>query len=92
MEISRKFERKLVYLLGIWQIIDGLITILFYGMPHQNHLINNSNILMEEIYILEIYFGNIYNFIIIFGLFLIGLGLINLILAKKLYTRYKDQY
>lgn len=83
MKISRKFERTLVYLLGTWQIIDGLITILFYGIPHQHELVDNSNILMGEIYTLEIYFGDIYNFIIIFGLLLIGLGLINLILAKN---------
>lgn len=83
MKITRKFERRLVYALGIWQIIDGLITILFYGVYQQSQMTNNINVSFNQLYALESTFGSIFNFINLFGLFLIGLGLINVVIAKN---------
>lgn len=83
MNITRTFERRLVYALGIWQIIDGLITILYYGVYQQSQMMSGENLASEQIYVLENTFGSVFNFINIFGLLLIGLGLINLVVAKN---------
>lgn len=83
MNITRKFERRIVYILAAWQIIDGVITILFYGLYQQNKLMTNPEISSEQIYALEGIFGSMFTFITVFGLLLIGLGLINLVIAKN---------
>lgn len=83
MNITRKFEKRMVFALGIWQIVDGLITILFYGMYQKNRVMNNSDVSTEHLYVLENIFGSVFNFITIFGLLLIGLGLINMVVAKN---------
>lgn len=83
MNITRKFEKRIVYTLGVWQIIDGLITILFYGMHQKNRIMNSSDGILEQNHALESIFGSIFNFITIFGLFLIGMGLINMVVAKN---------
>lgn|SRR5699024_7134814 len=83
MNINRKFERRIVYILGVWQIMDGLITILFYGIYQQNNLITNSGIPSEQIYASEDILSSMFIFITVFGLLLIGFGLINLVIAKN---------
>jgi len=83
MNINRKFERRIVYILGVWQIMDGLITILFYGIYQQNNLITNSGIPSEQIYASEDILSSMFIFITVFGLLLIGFGLLNLVIAKN---------
>ncbi|MED3963433.1 hypothetical protein [Niallia taxi] len=82
--MNRKLERTLVFIAGIWQIIDGLLTILVYGtlkkIEGANLIENTSFAYMKA---MESVVGSIYIFIGIFGSILIGLGLFNLVCAKK---------
>ncbi|WP_265457894.1 hypothetical protein [Enterococcus sp. HY326] len=73
--MNRKIERRLVKITGIWQIIDGLITILVYGI-YQQQVLTGGLSTIEHV-------GNMFFFICMFGTLLIGLGLFNLILSKR---------
>ncbi|MEM5009856.1 hypothetical protein WKH57_03930 [Niallia taxi] len=82
--MNRRLERNLVIIAGIWQIIDGLLTILVYGtlkkIEGANLIENTSFAYMKA---MESVVGSIYIFIGIFGSILIGLGLFNLVCVKK---------
>ena len=82
--MNRRLERRLVKIAGVWQIIDGLITILVYGtykkVEGANLIEHTSFAYMKAI---ESVVGSIYIFIGIFGAVLIGLGLFNLVCVKK---------
>ncbi|HWJ78731.1 MAG TPA: hypothetical protein VNR61_11715 [Niallia sp.] len=82
--MNRKLERNLVRIAGIWQIIDGLITILIYGtykkVEGASLIENTSFVYMKAI---ESVVGSIYIFIGIFGAILIALGMFNLVCAHK---------
>lgn len=82
--MNRRLERNLVRAVGIWQIIDGLITILVYGtlkkVSGASLIENTSFAYMKAI---ESVVGSIYIFIGIFGAVLIGIGMFNLVCAKK---------
>ena len=82
--MNRKLERNLVRIVGAWQIIDGLFTILLYGTLKKVEgakLVEDSGFAYMKA--MESYVGSIYIFIGMFGALLIGLGLINLVCAKK---------
>jgi len=81
--MKRKKERILVQIMGIWQIIDGMITILFYGLGNTFHipLIGTANV--EYLNALNDEYGGVFLLICSFGVLLMGLGLINLLLAKR---------
>ncbi|WP_226793424.1 hypothetical protein [Bacillus sp. B1-b2] len=82
--MSRRLERNLVRIVGVWQIIDGLITILVYGTLKKvggANLIENTSFAYMKA--MESIVGSIYIFIGIFGAALIGLGMFNLVCAKK---------
>lgn len=81
--MSRKLERKLIYITGIWQILDGLITILFYGMYQRNQFSSLAGLSFEQAKGIESIFGSIFMFISIFGTLLMGLGMINLVTARN---------
>lgn len=81
--MNRKSERTLVTILGCWQIVDGVITILFYSMYKRSQISSISNLSNENARAIDAVFGNIFIFIGIFGTILIGLGLFNLVVAKR---------
>lgn len=81
--MNRKLERRLVYFAGVWQIIDGVITILFYGSYIRKQASNIEGLSYEYAKGLDSIFGSIYSFIGMFGVLLIGLGLLNLYFAKR---------
>lgn len=81
--MSRKTERILVTVLGCWQIVDGVITILFYSMYKRSQVSGISNLSNENARAIDAVFGNIFIFIGMFGTILIGLGLFNLVVAKR---------
>jgi hypothetical protein len=81
--MSRKTERILVRLLGCWQVIDGVITILLYSMYKRNQLSGVTNLSNEHAKAIDAAFGNIFIFIGMFGTLLIGCGLFNLVVAKR---------
>ncbi|KLV28247.1 hypothetical protein CHH55_01255 [Niallia circulans] len=82
--MNRKLERNLVRIVGVWQIIDGLITILLYGTLKK---VEGARLAEDSAFVymkaMESYVGSVYIFIGMFGALLIGLGLINLVCAKK---------
>lgn len=81
--MSRKTERNLIKLMGILQIIDGVITILYYGIYQQSIGSNHLEGTFAEIRTISSMYGNILVFIGMFGTLLILLGLINLMLALR---------
>ena len=81
--MSRKMERRLVLIMGIWQIIDGLITIIFYGLGNQLNLFGFSSGNVTYLKQLDATYGNIFLFVSSFGVVLIGLGIVNILLSKK---------
>lgn len=81
--MSRKLERQLTKWLGIWQIIDGLITIIIYGTHVRLTGIKGTGVLdFQTANALNSIFGSMYMFIVTFGVLLIGIGLFNVYLGK----------
>ncbi|MDH6365730.1 hypothetical protein M2139_002758 [Enterococcus sp. PF1-24] len=72
--MKRAGERKLVTVMGIWQIIDGLLTIIYYGF--YQHGIFNGGAGAGGI-------DKTFTLICSFGTLLLGLGIINLVIAKN---------
>ncbi|WP_461219372.1 hypothetical protein [Lapidilactobacillus salsurivasis] len=86
--MNRKLERNLVKILGIWQLIDGVITILLYGSYVKiSGTKTNSPLNFQTAKALNAVFGSLYTFTVIFGVVLIGLGLLNLYFSK---TYFRD--
>jgi len=81
--MSRRKERTLINIMGIWQVIDGLITILFYGVYQEFFANNNTSSFSKQYHGINALFGNAFLFICGFGTLLIGLGLFNLIASQK---------
>lgn len=81
--MSRKKERTLIKIMGIWQIIDGLITIMFYGIYQEFFAQNNMSSFSTQYHGMNALFGNAFLFVCGFGILLIGLGLFNLIASQK---------
>lgn len=81
--MSRKRERMLMKIMGIWQIIDGLITILFYGIYQEFFAHHSTSSFSTQYNGMNALFGNAFLFICGFGTLLIGLGLFNLIASQK---------
>lgn len=76
-------ERKLVIALGIWQILDGVITIIFYGLFKRHQFSQISDLTYQNAKELDSLFSSTFIIISIFGTLLIGLGLFNLVVAKR---------
>lgn len=76
-------ERRVVGVLGCWQIIDGVITILFYGLFKRHQLSQLPDMTYQSAKAMDSLFGSAFIFISLFGTVLIGLGLFNLVLAKR---------
>jgi uncharacterized membrane protein HdeD (DUF308 family) len=80
--MTRKMERRISVAMGIWQILDGLVTIIYFGfyilaplsgklgvgeVDQANRTINSS----------------MFTLTCTFGALLIGLGILNLVSAKR---------
>lgn len=81
--MSRKKERTMIRIMGIWQIIDGLITILFYGIYQEFFAQDHSSNFSTQYHGIDALFGKAFLFICAFGTLMIGLGLFNLIISRK---------
>ncbi|MBE6183507.1 hypothetical protein [Heyndrickxia ginsengihumi] len=82
--MSRRLERGLIYCTGIWQIVDGLLTIFLYGLYIKKQGSKAAGLNIPEMHAMQSLFGSIFNFVVIFGFFLIIIGLVNLYLGKYL--------
>lgn len=76
-------ENRVVSVLGIWQLLDGVITIVFYGLFKRHQMSQLPDITYQNAKAIDSLFGSAFIFISIFGTVLIGLGLFNLVLAKR---------
>lgn len=81
--ISRKTERRLIKVMGIWQIIDGMITILYYGIYQQMTGAEYLKGAFAEVCAINDMFGNVFILISVFGMLLIVLGMLNLLFALR---------
>lgn len=86
--MSRKFERKLTTIIGAWQIIDGLLTIIAFGAYIKMTGRSDGQLLSgQAVKAVSSIFGSLYTFTVAFGGLLVALGLLNLYFAK---TYLKD--
>lgn len=72
--MSRKFERVLTFILGLWQILDGSITIIFYGIDNSIVQSKSGELINSEI--------SLSSLSSIFGMTLICFGIINILVSK----------
>ncbi|MGX7078286.1 hypothetical protein [Globicatella sanguinis] len=71
--MKRDFERRLINILSIWQILDGLFTCGYYGIYITVKSLMKSKVLIPGYTLISITLGGI----------LIGFGLLNLYLNQK---------
>lgn len=81
--MSNKMERIIVYIASAWQLLDGLITIFFYGPYIRQKGSHIDELSFGEKQGLNSLFGSIYSFVSIYGILLILLGLITIYLTKS---------
>lgn len=81
--MSRKKERLLIRIMGIWQIVGGLLTIIFYGFYQQQLASGTPEGNLAQLTAITAQFGNVFVFICTFGTLLIGLGIANLVVSKR---------
>lgn len=79
----RKIERYLVNIVGVWQILDGLITIAIYGLYRRSQFAGIENLSFNQAKGLESIFGSVYMFINLFGVMLLAMGILNLVIARN---------
>lgn len=77
--MSRNIERKLVYVVGSWQLVHGLFTILYYSIFQRNTV--STAIYYQFDGMLSA--GTIFAVINTFGTLVMGVGLFNLVVAKN---------
>lgn len=78
--MSRNLERKLIMILGTWQIIDGLITIFYYGLYKYGWKVSD---LSSSSDVSEVIYSNLFTVTTTFGILLISLGLVNILISHK---------
>lgn len=86
--MNRKFERRLVLIAGVWQVIMGFLTIFVYATHHRRQgldmIYDAMPLPLIEAEAMNSLFGSIYMFIVTFGTLFVVLGVINLILQTKI--------
>jgi len=85
-KISRKTERLLMVIAGLWQIFNGVITIYVYAPYHRRaglDLIDYSVTIIEAEAISQV-FANFYMFIVIYGMIYMVIGLLLVYLSRKM--------
>ena len=85
-KISRKKERGLLLIAGIWQICNGLITMFMYAPTHRREgldLIDDSVTIVEAEAISQV-FGSVYMFIVVFGMIYLIAGILFVYLSRKM--------
>lgn len=82
--MNRKLERKLIYIGAIWEIITGLLTIIFYASFIKKEGMGIKETSFAKAEAIQSLFGSLYMFSVSFGMLFIALGLINFLAAKNL--------
>ena len=81
--MERKRERQLIRMMGIWQILDGVVTIGIYGLYQQQIFSGMVESHLAQLRAIDALFGNVFLFVCTFGTLLIGLGLANLVISQR---------
>ncbi|MBO0431204.1 hypothetical protein [Enterococcus sp. DIV0660C] len=81
--MERKRERQLIRIMGIWQILDGVLTIGIYGFYQQQIFSGMVESNLAQLHAIDALFGNVFLFVCTFGTLLIGLGLANLVISQR---------
>ncbi|MBO0481191.1 hypothetical protein [Candidatus Enterococcus courvalinii] len=81
--MERKRERQLIRIMGIWQILDGVLTIGIYGFYQQQIFSGMVESNLAQLNAIDALFGNVFLFVCTFGTLLIGLGLANLVISHR---------
>lgn len=81
--MERKRERQLIRIMGIWQILDGVLTIGIYGFYQQQIFSGMVESNLAQLDAIDALFGNVFLFVCTFGTLLIGLGLANLVISQR---------
>lgn len=87
LKVNRKIERWLMMIAGIWQVINGVLTIFIYGPYYRREgleLIDGRATIIEAEAISAI-FGHLYMFIAIFGMIYIIIGVLSMYLSRKMF-------
>ncbi|MEH6991838.1 hypothetical protein V7075_03915 [Neobacillus drentensis] len=82
--MTRKLERKLIYIGAIWEMITGLITILLYASYIKKQGLGVKETSFAKVEAIQSVFGSLYMFSVTFGMLFIAIGLINFLVAKNL--------
>ncbi|MGX7133059.1 hypothetical protein [Enterococcus songbeiensis] len=80
--MNRKVERRMMTVMGIWQIIDGLMTILYFGFYKLAPLSGKMGVHASD-QAVQSFNSSMFTLTCTFGSLLIGLGIFNLIIAKR---------
>jgi hypothetical protein len=88
MIMNRKFERRIVFIAGIWQIVMGIMTIFIYAPIYRREgldmIYSSMPLPLVEAEAIGSLFGSIYMFIVMFGLFFILLGIVSIFLTRMI--------
>lgn len=80
--MNRKLERRMLVIMGIWQILDGLVTILYYGFYKLAPLTGKiGNQVADQAS--QSVNSSMFTLTCTFGSLLIGLGILNLVVSKR---------
>lgn len=82
--MSRKFERVAVFIVGIWQIIVGFITIYLYANRYKQSSLTEMEFSIVQEKAIQSFESNLYIFTVSLGLLYVLMGVINIYLSRKI--------
>lgn len=82
--MSRKFERVAVFIVGIWQIVVGFITIYLYANRYKQSSLEGMEFSIIQEKAIQSFESNLYIFTVSLGLLYVLMGVINIYLSRKI--------
>lgn len=77
--MSRKTERRLIKITGIWQIIHGIFTILYFSIFKNDETLISLSTVLDNQHDLQV----VNRFIYLFGMVIVGMGIFNLVAERN---------
>lgn len=84
--MDRKFEKNLIRIAAVWNLISGIMTMFFYSSWVISQGLDVDKTAMINNRANHVLIDNLYTFTHIFGLFFILLGIISLMISNKIST------
>ncbi|MEK5389629.1 hypothetical protein NSQ59_04485 [Margalitia sp. FSL K6-0131] len=85
--MNRKLEKRLILVGAIWEIISGLITVLFYATSIKKQGLT----VVPNMEAMQSIFGSLYMFAVTFGMLFIAIGFINLYLSRQMKNEHVEK-